>query len=639
MSKRKGFVRFMSLTAALGITMCAVTGSMNALPAEANYDGSYDYYNYGYDYGTNGYDYGYDTYTGYDTYSGYTGYDPYSGYTGYDNTTGYTGYDNTTGYTGYDNTTGYDTNSTAGYDNTTGQTSSAADTTSSQASSDDSEAEIAAITENTEITGAARSLRNLIGKKTELNVQISDANTALKEEEKMLKSLRKRTDEIDKELYILNRSMATMEIKVNSNKHELERINNDIEDGTDKLKKRMRALYLSGSDSYTTMLLESDSFYDVLMRMELIKRVAEHDDNVIDELYGLKDQYEAKQAKLDKQQEELDAQYALFDGKKAKLDELYNSSTQARKLLEEKQEKLKEQAAQINVEKIKSAQALSQVLNPYSGMTSFEEEVANNCAAADARLNEIHNDIRDRERNGHKLSDDEPRYEFAWPVPDSFDITSGVGARWGTYHTGLDIAYVHGTPIHATEIGTVIMTNETCTHDYGKTGSCGCGGGFGNFIIVDHGNDFISLYGHLTKVLVKPGDRVTQGEIIGLMGSTGYSTGDHLHFELRYQGNILDPAQYVDASITGSNPRKSTKSDAEQIEVIVHDNNEEKQKEAEKKKEEARNAAQSQAEGQTNDQTAQQQTQQNVQPEQNGQQDLIQITDPSANGANGQPTQ
>lgn len=637
MNKRKGFVKLMSLTAALGMTVCAVTGSMDGITAEAAYDGSYNYYDYGYDSGA----YGYDQYYGYD--NGSYGYDTY---TGYDNTTGYTGYDNTTGYTGYDNTTGYgyDTNSTAGYDNTTGWTadSSAADTSSSsQASSDDSEAEIAAITENTEITGAARALKTLIGKKTELNVQISDANTALKEEEKMLKSLRKRADEIDKELYILNRSMATMEIKVSANKRELDRINTEIEDGTDKLKKRMRALYLSGSDSYTTMILESDSFYDVLMRMELIKRVAEHDDNIIDELYGLKEKCEVKQAALNVQQEELDKQYALFDGKKAKLDELYNSSSQARKLLEEKQQKLKEQAAQLNIEKVKSAQALSQVLNPYSGMTSFEEEISNNCAAADAKLNEIHNDIRNREKSGDKLSDDEPRYEFAWPVPDSFDITSGVGARWGTYHTGLDIAYIHGTPIHATETGTVIMTNESCTHDYGKTGSCGCGGGYGNYVIIDHGNDFLSLYGHMTKVLVKPGDRVTQGEIIGLMGSTGYSTGDHVHFELRYQGNILDPARYVDASIDNSGSRKSTKSDAEQIEVIVHDNNEEKQKEAEKKKEEARNAAQSQAETQTDQQVQQntQQPQQNVQPEQNGQQDLIQITEPSANGDNGQPVQ
>ncbi|MBP1532874.1 MAG: peptidoglycan DD-metalloendopeptidase family protein [Ruminococcus sp.] len=635
MSKHKGFVKFMSLTAALSITVCAVSGSMNTVPADAYYDGSYDYYNYG----ANGYDSGYDNGAyGYDQYSGY-GYDygtyGYDTYTGYDNTTGYTGYDNTTGY---NNTTGYDTNSTAGYDYTTGTTdSTAADNTSSQASSDDSEAEQAAITENTEITGAARSLKTLIGRKTELNVEISDAKTALKEEEKMLKSLRKRADEIDKELYILNRSMATMEIKVNANKHELDRINNEIEDGTDKLKKRMRALYLSGSDSYTTMILESDSFYDVLMRMELIKRVAEHDDNVIDELYGLKDQFEAKQAKLSAQQEELDKQYELFDGKKAKLDELYNSSTQARKLLEEKQQKLKEQAAQLNVEKIKSAQALSQVLNPYSGMVPFEEEIAANCAAADERLNEIHNEIREREKDGDKLTDDEPRYEFAWPVPDSFDITSGVGARWGTYHTGLDIAYIHGTPIHATETGTVIMTNETCTHDYGKTASCGCGGGYGNFVIIDHGNDFLSLYGHMTKVLVKPGDRVTQGEVIGLMGSTGYSTGEHLHFELRYQGNILDPALYVDASISGSNPRKSQKSDAEQIEVVAHDNNAEKQKEVEKKKEEARNSAQSQAESEAPQQTQQpQQTQppqQNSQPEQNGQQDLIQITDPNTETA------
>ena len=130
-------------------------------------------------------------------------------------------------------------------------------------------------------------------------------------------------------------------------------------------------------------------------------------------------------------------------------------------------------------------------------------------------------------------------------MPDSFDITSGVGARWGSYHNGIDIGGTHGMAVCASESGTVIRTNTTCTHDYGKSGSCGCGGGYGNYIIVDHGNGFITLYGHLSALDVGIGDYVTAGQVIGRMGSTGYSTGDHLHFEIRYNGNVLNPAFYV----------------------------------------------------------------------------------------------
>ena len=185
----------------------------------------------------------------------------------------------------------------------------------------------------------------------------------------------------------------------------------------------------------------------------------------------------------------------------------------------------------------------------------FDEEVAATEELANERLKELHDSIKERLKNGEEIPESEPTYTFAWPVPQDHTINSGVGARWGTYHTGIDINGNHGYEIHSCETGTVIMTNTTCTHDYGKYESCGCGGGYGNFVIIDHGNDFLTLYGHLTKVLVEPGDVVRQGDLIGLMGSTGYSTGEHLHLEIRYQGYILNPINYVDLSIDPSRGR------------------------------------------------------------------------------------
>ncbi|WP_242840474.1 murein hydrolase activator EnvC family protein [Ruminococcus albus] len=408
-------------------------------------------------------------------------------------------------------------------------------------------ADSGAVTGKSDVTKHAEDLRYIIGKQSALKVEISDAETAIREEEKMLKSIRKRTEELDNELYILNRSMSVLELQVNSNRRELDRINGNIENGVERLKMRMRALYLSGSDSYTTVLLESNSFYDILMRMELIKRVAEHDDRIIEELYALQDTCQAKQANLDKQQAELDKQYALFDAKKAKLDEIYNSSAQAKELLREKQKKLKEQEAQFNLEKIKTAESLGAILMPTIGAVPFDEEVAATEELANERLKELHENIKQRVKDGEEIPENEPTYTFAWPVPQDYTINSGVGARWGTYHKGVDINGDHGYEIHACETGTVIMTNTTCTHDYGKYESCGCGGGYGNFIIIDHGNDFLTLYGHLTKVLVEPGAMFvkTGRPLSGLMGTTGYSTGDHLHLEIRYQGICAQSYQII----------------------------------------------------------------------------------------------
>ena len=602
MNKRKGFTKLLSLSAAVCITFTAVSSQIDATEAKADYDGGYGYDYAGYDdtfYDGSGYDGGYDT--GYD--SGYdTGYDgSYDGSGATDWTDpnqtwtdpnqtwtdpnqtwtdpSQTWTDPNAGQTDWsgqntDVTTQW-TDPNAGASPETENNTDTANTTDSTAEDNEnptSPDDVYNPLSGTDISGYAEALRDIIGKQSELKVEISDADTAIREEEKMLKSIKKRTEELDNELLILNKSMTILEVQVGSNKRELERIEGQIEDGTERLKKRLRALYLSGSDSYTTVLLESDSFYDILMRMELIKRVAEHDDNIIDELYGLQEKFEIKQANLDAQQAELDKQYEMFDAKKAKLDEIYNSSAQARVLLEEKQKKLKEQEEQFNLEKRKAAEGLSSILKQPSGEVSFDEEVAANMALADAKLEELHEEIRERIRNDEEISDEEPTYVFAWPVPQCYVVNSGVGPRWGTYHTGLDIGGAHGYPIHACDAGTVIQTNTTCTHDYGKYESCNCGSGYGNFVMIDHGNDFITLYGHMSEVLVEPGDKVKQGDIIGLMGSTGFSTGDHLHLEIRYQGAILNPAYYLDVNVDvsdGEMPEISRSSDTDEDVIIV----------------------------------------------------------------------
>ena len=103
-----------------------------------------------------------------------------------------------------------------------------------------------------------------------------------------------------------------------------------------------------------------------------------------------------------------------------------------------------------------------------------------------------------------------------------------------SYHKGADICAAYGTPIIASDSGKVV--------------TAGWHYSYGNYVIIDHGNEFITLYGHLTEVDVEIGDEVKKGDVIGKMGSTGFSTGDHLHIEIRYQGYILNPAFYLDVT-------------------------------------------------------------------------------------------
>ena len=117
----------------------------------------------------------------------------------------------------------------------------------------------------------------------------------------------------------------------------------------------------------------------------------------------------------------------------------------------------------------------------------------------------------------------------AWPTNGS--VTSGFGYRWGALHAGIDIANGVGTPIRAAKAGTVILA--------------GWNGGYGNCIVIDHGGGFSTLYGHMSRLRASEGQRVSQGDLIGDMGSTGNSTGSHLHFETRVNGNPQDPTRYL----------------------------------------------------------------------------------------------
>jgi murein DD-endopeptidase MepM/ murein hydrolase activator NlpD len=128
-----------------------------------------------------------------------------------------------------------------------------------------------------------------------------------------------------------------------------------------------------------------------------------------------------------------------------------------------------------------------------------------------------------------------------WQRPSSGRISSGFGPRWGRNHNGVDIAAGVGTPVVATRGGTVVHVTSSCH----PTSSWGCGGGFGNYVVVDHGDGFGSVYAHLSSVSVGSGQSVGRGGSIGQIGNSGNSYGAHLHFEIRQAGRPQNPCSYI----------------------------------------------------------------------------------------------
>lgn len=123
---------------------------------------------------------------------------------------------------------------------------------------------------------------------------------------------------------------------------------------------------------------------------------------------------------------------------------------------------------------------------------------------------------------------------FMWPVLHTHSITSYMEWRWGRMHNGIDIAGGgdYGQPFVASDGGTVVWSGDD-------------GGGYGNYVMIDHGNGYMTVYGHASELACSTGDYVSQGQVIGYIGSTGNSTGPHLHFEIRLDGEYQDPLNYV----------------------------------------------------------------------------------------------
>lgn len=267
---------------------------------------------------------------------------------------------------------------------------------------------------------------------------------------------------------------------------------------------KSRMMYVYSQKSTLQILAESESVADFFRRINLLLLVADNDKEMLDELVKLKSEIEYKKSMKDENAKEVD------------------------KLITQKDLNLK----QIEMTKDELQDAINKTANNMKALQNEEQALKKETEEISRYLKELEAKKKKENKQSKFVGG-----VMVWPVPSSTRITSTYGRRTspifgsGEFHSGIDIGAPRGNSILAATDGEVVFS--------------GWKGGYGNCIIIDHGGGITTLYGHASKLVVRNGEKVKKGQIIAKIGSTGWSTGPHLHFQVMKNGDHINPMPYL----------------------------------------------------------------------------------------------
>lgn len=339
-------------------------------------------------------------------------------------------------------------------------------------------------------------------------------------QQELQSALEKQMSLAQREIDLCNSQINSINSKISANKAEINKKNEEI--AADKLafQKRLRAIYMSKSESNVQILLGAEDFSQFLQLSQLTASISARDKVMIENL-------KADIEVLNKKQEENNK--LLEEQKKVKAN------------ITLKQNDLKSQSGEIQT-----------VINSLSSQQNNAQADKNRNDKLIKQMQSELNSILNSGNSGTGMVYDGG--EFLWPTPGVRKISSYFGPRWGTNHNGIDIANgTYGSRIVAIADGVVTRSVNHCRHNYPKYSDCcgisGQGRGYGNHVVIDHGRGsngktYAAYYAHMSSVAVSAGQRVKKGQTIGYVGCTGYSTGPHLHFGLIVNGAWANPMSY-----------------------------------------------------------------------------------------------
>jgi len=361
----------------------------------------------------------------------------------------------------------------------------------------------------------------LEAKNAEIQKQIDAVQRQYNANLSQMENIVARKEAIDQEITLLSSKIETANAQIAAyaqliadTQDKLDNAEEELLSLSQKHRERIRAMEEGGEVSYWEVLFQANSFIDLLDRLNMVEEIYAADRSRIEQMRIAADLVEAsrinlthEKADLEGVREELAADQAALEAKRGESDGLLYE-------LEQK------------AEEYEILMAESEVL---------QEELMQEIAQMEVKLEDAK---YDEYLAKLALQGENPPSDASWVMPVSGKLTSPFGMRvhpvlgYARMHNGIDLAAAQGTPIYATRAGKVTRTSYQA-------------GGAGNYVSINHLDGFSSIYMHMTHYVVSEGQNVSQGQLIGYVGSTGISTGPHLHFGISYAGTYVNPLAYV----------------------------------------------------------------------------------------------
>ena len=330
-----------------------------------------------------------------------------------------------------------------------------------------------------------------------------------------------RKEAIDQEITLLSSKIETTNEQITAYGQLIADTQDKLDDAEEELlelshqhRERIRAMEEGGNVTYWEVLFQASSFTDLLDRLNMVEEIYTADRKRIEQMRIAADIVEANKVNLSNEKAEMEDVREQLAEDQAALEE---KRTESDDLLYELEQK---------AEEYELLMAESEVL---------QEELMQEIAQMEVKLEDAK---YDEYLAKLALQGENPPSDASWVMPVSGKLTSPFGMRvhpvlgYARMHNGIDLAAAQGTPIYATRAGKVTRTSYQA-------------GGAGNYVSINHLDGFSSIYMHMTHYVVSQGQDVAQGQLIGYVGSTGISTGPHLHFGISYAGTYVNPLAYV----------------------------------------------------------------------------------------------